>query len=307
MKYYPYLRGRQNELIALRELATKKLLSGNIIPIVEPLTVSSTFLSTLKAFRDNNLKLAVIMNPEYGSFFQDKYKEDIKKEIINLLNDEDLVIKAYIMENDLDLSNKDIHNLLIVNKKHDSFDDFFKIFKDGNYPLITLIPDDRLFKRKLNSDNKVLLEDCFNKQARNSDYENEIDEFFSDGLQLSDDGYDGFSDYSIVGKEYVESGFAPSTVVIHLVYYKDDDLRIHHFTSANNDNVNDVAGMYGKSVEKLYNWNLKNDVYETEGLKNFLDSYIEQKYPGLGVVKRWSIMHHLQLIDYLLRDNNENR
>ena len=304
MKYYPYLRGRQNELIALRELATKKLLSGNIIPIVEPLTVSSTFLSTLKAFRDNNLKLAVIMNPEYGSFFQDNDKEDIKKEIINLLNDEDLVIKAYIMENDLDLSNKDIHNLLIVNKKHDSFDDFFKIFKDGNYPLI---PDDRLFKRKLNSDNKVLLEDCFNKQARNSDYENEIDEFFSDGLQLSDDGYDGFSDYSIVGKEYVESGFAPSTVVIHLVYYKDDDLRIHHFTSANNDNVNDVAGMYGKSVEKLYNWNLKNDVYETEGLKNFLDSYIEQKYPGLGVVKRWSIMHHLQLIDYLLRDNNENR
>ena len=307
MKYYPYLRGRQNELIALRELATKKLLSGNIIPIVEPLTVSSTFLSTLKAFRDNNLKLAVIMNPEYGSFFQDNDKEDIKKEIINLLNDEDLVIKAYIMENDLDLSNKDIHNLLIVNKKHDSFDDIFKIFKDGNYPLITLIPDDRLFKRKLNSDNKVLLEDCFNKQARNSDYENEIDEFFSDGLQLSDDGYDGFSDYSIVGKEYVESGFAPSTVVIHLVYYKDDDLRIHHFTSANNDNVNDVAGMYGKSVEKLYNWNLKNDVYETEGLKNFLDSYIEQKYPGLGVVKRWSIMHHLQLIDYLLRDNNENR
>ena len=302
MKYYPYLRGRQNDLIALRELATKKLLSGNIIPIVEPLTVSSTFLSTLKAFRDNNLKLAVIMNPEYGSFFQDNDKEDIKKEIINLLNDEDLVIKAYIMENDLDLSNKDIHNLLIVNKKHDSFDDFFKIFKDGNYPLITLIPDDRLFKRKLNSDNKVLLEDCFNKQARNSDYENEIDEFFSDGLQLSDDGYDGFSDYSIVGKEYVESGFAPSTVVIHLVYYKDDDLRIHHFTSANNDNVNDVAGMYGKSVEKLYNWNLKNDVYETEGLKNFLDSYIEQKYPGLGVVKRWSIMHHLQLIDYLLRE-----
>lgn len=307
MKYYPYLRGRQNELIALRELATKKLLSGNIIPIVEPLTVSSTFLSTLKAFKDNNLKLAVIMNPEYGSFFQDNDKEDIKKEIISLLNDEDLVIKAYIMENDLDLSNEDIHNLLIINKKHDSFDEFFKIFKDGNYPLITLIPDDRLFKRKLNSDNKVLLEDCFNKQARNSDYENEIDEFFSDGLQLSDDGYDGFSDYSIVGKEYVESGFAPRNVVIHLIYNEDDDLRIHHFTSTNNDNVIDIAGMYGKSVEKLYQWSEENNVYKTEGLKNFLESYLNQKYPGLGVVKRWSIMHHLQLVDYLLRDANENR
>ena len=307
MKYYPYLRGRQNELIALRELATKKLLSGNIIPIVEPLTVSSTLLSTLKAFKDNKLKLAVIMNPEYGSFFQDNDKEDIKKEIINLLNDDDLVIKAYIMENDLDLSNEDIHNLLIINKKHDSFDEFFKTFKDGKYPLITLIPDDRLFKRKLNSDNKVLLEDCFNKQARNSDYENNKDEFFSDGLQLYDDGFDGFSDYSIVGKEYVESGFAPSTVVIHLIYNKDDDLRIHHFTSANNDNVNDIAGMYGKSVEKLYNWNQKYNVYKTQGLKDFLESYSNQKYPGLGVVKRWSIMHHLQLVDYLLRDINENR
>ena len=34
--YFPYLRGRQFELIALRELVEKDVLSGRIMPIIEP-------------------------------------------------------------------------------------------------------------------------------------------------------------------------------------------------------------------------------------------------------------------------------
>ena len=34
--YFPYLRGRQFELIALRELVGKDVLSSRITPIIEP-------------------------------------------------------------------------------------------------------------------------------------------------------------------------------------------------------------------------------------------------------------------------------
>lgn len=42
--YFPYLRGRQFELIALRELLEGKRISEKVIPIIEPVKPSSTLL-----------------------------------------------------------------------------------------------------------------------------------------------------------------------------------------------------------------------------------------------------------------------
>ena len=41
--YFPYLRGRQYELLALRELAQDGLLGSHVIPVIEPLKITSTF------------------------------------------------------------------------------------------------------------------------------------------------------------------------------------------------------------------------------------------------------------------------
>ena len=54
--YFPYLRGRQYELLALRELIGNNRLSDKIIPVIEPVKITSTLLSTIKAFTDNNKK-----------------------------------------------------------------------------------------------------------------------------------------------------------------------------------------------------------------------------------------------------------
>lgn len=45
--YFPILRGRQFELLALRECVNQGLLSNKIIPIVEPVKVSSTYTKTV--------------------------------------------------------------------------------------------------------------------------------------------------------------------------------------------------------------------------------------------------------------------
>lgn len=41
--YYPYFRGRQNELLCLRELLDANRLSDHITPVLEPVKFSSTF------------------------------------------------------------------------------------------------------------------------------------------------------------------------------------------------------------------------------------------------------------------------
>lgn len=48
--YFPYLRGRQYELLALRDLLNEDLLSPYVIPIIEPVKVASTILTTINAF-----------------------------------------------------------------------------------------------------------------------------------------------------------------------------------------------------------------------------------------------------------------
>lgn len=50
--FYPYFRGRQYELIALREMLLNKNYSKNVIPIIEPVKVSSMLISTIQAYID---------------------------------------------------------------------------------------------------------------------------------------------------------------------------------------------------------------------------------------------------------------
>ena len=69
--YFPYLRGRQFELIALRELVEKDVLSGKITPIIEPVKLSSTLVKTIETYRANNKQLAIITNPKVGGFNSD--------------------------------------------------------------------------------------------------------------------------------------------------------------------------------------------------------------------------------------------
>lgn len=115
---------------------------------------------------------------------------------------------------------------------------------------------------------------------------------------MESDNYVGFGDYSIVGREYIESGFAPYAVAIHIVYFADDSsLRIKHFVSDSNDDISDVAGKFYEAVTKLHNWYVRGQEKQlTTGLKILLDHYENQTYPGLPTLKKLSIMHHLELV-----------
>ena len=67
--YFPYLRGRQYELLALRELVSRGLISNKVIPIVEPVKLSTTLDNTIAEFIRANHNIADIRNPAVGDIY----------------------------------------------------------------------------------------------------------------------------------------------------------------------------------------------------------------------------------------------
>lgn len=307
--YLPYLRGRQFELLALRELLEKKLIGNKIIPIVEPIKPTSTLIKTLKLYTINKRNLAIIMNPKVGKFVADLKKmreNDKNNNIVKLLFDsmkKENAIKAYIMNDKISQKIKFKENkdkFIIINNNRDAIDYYLDVYSNV-FPMFTLIPDDRIFKRRVEN-GKVLFSDRFKKRERNVDYIKEEDEFFSDDhLFFNDEGYKGFSDYSVVGQEFNDSGFAPLAVAIHIVYFDNKkNLRIRHFVSDSNEDIKDPAGKFGEALKKLVFWVDDNKIPLTEALKQFNELYHMGKYPGLGTVKKLSIMHHIELVNKYL-------
>lgn len=59
-------------------------------------------------------------------------------------------------------------------------------------------------------DDIIVMDDSYRKAKRNIDYSEKPDETFSrNHLVYKKRGFAGFSDFSIVGKDFEESGFAP--------------------------------------------------------------------------------------------------
>jgi len=64
--YYPYFRGKQFELILLRDNAIF-LADNSIHPIIEPVKENFTALTkTMKALHESNAESTVIINPQVG-------------------------------------------------------------------------------------------------------------------------------------------------------------------------------------------------------------------------------------------------
>lgn len=302
--YLPILRGRQFELLALRELLNKNILSNKVIPIIEPVKVSTTFMKTIETFIEKDRKIVIIRNPKVGSWNKEIEKESnssIKTFMENLSNNN--VIFAYYLDEHIEINikreRKEPQEIILICDNQNYLELYEKYFYEKT-PLYNLVPDKRDFRRRIKN-NLVICEDHFNKKNRNVDYYDIKSEFFSsDHLYYKDDGYEGFSDFSIIGKDYNETGFAPYAVAIHIVYFDpEENLQVAHFVSETNDDITNPAGKFAEAVQKLVNWNNEKKLY-TVGIKAFEYDYNNENYPGLGVIKKYSLMNHLELISKFL-------
>jgi hypothetical protein len=141
------------------------------------------------------------------------------------------------------------------------------------------------------------LDDYFKVQDRNVDYLN-IDEsdFSSDYKYYENDWYKWFSDFLTIWNDYSDWWFRPRAVAMHISYMNNDTIMIKHFVSDSNWDLSNVAWKFEEANEKLINWYTTSNIPNTKALDIFKELHESQHFPWLWVLKKLSIMNHIELV-----------
>lgn len=314
--YYPFLRARQFELIALRELAIEGALQGVITPVLEPVRKSTSGLDlAFNIFRERKTPTYFVVNPSVGELpgdkegFCDYLKEvDASCEIVQpafhylagrsnnsryiegLIESRGLTNCMLLLGKDIEVGDSGLEQLLKL---------------PAISALNVLEPDrNRSLKRNLSKSGKLVIrfDDKFDAMPRNQDYLEVAERLFSEEhAYYKSDDFDGFSDYTVLSDEFAEGGGAPRAVVIHLTYLKTpEQIWIRHFTSVTNDSIANVQGKFNEAAAKAVQF-CQQKLLSNSAIDELTRYFNEQRYPGLGTVKKISIKNHLLVVGGYLR------
>jgi len=307
--YLPFLRGKQFELLALRELASLPLIGSKISPIIEPVKKDLKSVETaIKVLSQVNVEIQLIVNPENGELkksYVPIFESITRLRSLGFQN----IVPTYLIANERDYtffkSTAQEHNhldsgysLILLNQISNITE--LKAIANSSNLKVNLIHVNHLIslRRGFPLGSLGFLSDPFNRQKRNVDYLDSEDEIYSsDCFYYQNEGFAAFSDYLTIGSEYIEGGMLPYAVAIHLTY-KDEEgenIRIRHFLSDNNEDISDTAGKFGEALSKLVAFIDQQEIH-TIASEQFRQYHERGAYPGLGVLKKLSIMHHIELI-----------
>ncbi len=310
--YYPYFRGKQFELLALREQASL-LAESNIHPIIEPVKKNLKPLRrTIRELIKNVLEFTLIINPKYGDFKNDN------SPLLDLISDGGLDEYPGLYLGFIIRPGANINELRRVLESYNNYN--FSIIHYGFSDARSLLPiiseasnvkkhifienhSSQTYQRQLTGDDvaRVLIRDGF-KIMRNADYPE--GEHFSD-LHLTYPEYqmDGFGDFLIVGDHYTVTGGRPYAVTIHITYLdENNDMHIRHFISDRTETRADTSGKFGEAVAKLAAELRNRDtlIHHSDACDEYIELCDAGHFPQLGYMKKLSMQHHLELLaDFL--------
>lgn len=319
--YFPYFRGKQYELVAIRNQAKFFKDGGKMIPIIEPVRSNiSPLKKAIDVLIKEEARFVLVFNPQVGlldrkhpEFSEAEYKQFKSEVIEGQLSGYDKYYLGYIVTPNTDL--KDMSNFLAKYNAQDmvfihqsSYSDSGKLAErinsSGRVKMNIFEEKTSRSYRKLFGDiPRVIVEDAFNAAEKNSDYPDS--EFFSDHINAyADEGYYGFGDFLIVGREFRETGGPAYSVAIHISYRNEDgDLWVKHFLSHSQKMLPvNPAGKFLEAAKKLEEFvaGSSNASFQTEACREFIELAKKQDYPGLGYVKKLSMQHHLELMNQIL-------
>ncbi|MFC6163561.1 sce7725 family protein [Lactiplantibacillus dongliensis] len=299
--YYPYLRGRMYDLLALKELVQQHALGPKIVPIIEPVRDSKELQQTIAALITAKQPFSVIANPQVSVYGLNDTKLYPLPDLSQVPFFQPSAILAADFSRDFLTTTPGQTNLLIAR----------------NYPLLkayhqtavlrqvdkVLIPDEARL-RALAGTKAVLLTDPMPFIPHVAEYADLTDDYFAPAYwygRLADGQY--FGDYSMVGSHYFDKGMPSRAIALHLIYVTvDGHLRVHHFVSDSNESMRGQKQKFFEALTKLVTWAPAHlqGLNETPALRTLLAFADHDKFPGLGTIKKLSLMHHLQLMHRLL-------
>lgn len=304
--YYPYFRGKQYELITIRETAPL-LSSSGFVPIIEPVREALGGLDkALKAVCEAKGHAIVIVNPYHGDHREngigitDLLQNYSEKESISagILLRQDMSIDEIL---ELCKRHTD-HNLTFIHSgftkgKELAFEigklqlPFRSVFNEEYSP--------KTYRKHFSGGERFLLRDGF-KRRRNRDYPSV--ELFSDlNVTFEEEGMNGFGDFLIVGDDYSESGGPAYAVAIHITFIdsdNDDSIGIYHFVSTSQDTPTDPAGKFAEALDKLITKldSGSSKIFDTAAIAELRNLHTKGHFPGLGYLKKLSMNHHIETL-----------
>lgn len=310
--YYPFIRGKQFELVMLREMAPR-IAEWGFVPIIEPVKGNFPALKrALDKLIGNNCRFILIANPSVGELKKDSSSlweeifdgplKDYKNYSAGLsLTAEDSLATAKEFFDAHSVPITIIHNgfsdgkglAAVISEKQPNLSNH--VFVDQH--------SSSLYRKHFKGITRVLVEDGF-KSRNNKDYP--PSEPFSElYLTYSESGCDAFGDFLIVGSDYKDGGGPAYAIAIHLTYADpgaDDAIAIKHYKSVRVDTHKDPAGKFFEALTKLADDVQAKDslILKTTAVEEYLQLYKDQHFPGLGYVKKLSMQHHVELMAHLL-------
>ena len=306
--YHPYFRGKQYELITIREMAPL-LKAAGFRPIIEPVRKELSGLEKApRAVIDANGRAIVIVNPHHGdlSGAGEPLTKLLKQSFLGLPSisagilleqgmTTDEALKCYQLHSD--------HNPVLI---HAGFTEAKALSEKVGKPT----PDQchvfferycgKLYEKHFNGAHRVLLRDGFQRKQRNKDYA-KLEPFSDLHATFEDERMDGFGDFLIVGDDYTEGGGPAYAVAIHLTFIdpdQDDSMFIYHFISERQETPTDPAGKFAEALKEMMKTldGPRSKVLETSAVKEFRLLHKQGHFPGLGYVKNLSMNHHIETL-----------
>lgn len=316
VKYYPYLRGKQYELLALRALCEElsKEDRSKLHPIIEPVKradCDTPTMTALSAMHTSGVAFSYIMNPQSGDFENNTeifFPEGIKSKLDEyrgwmpafILNGDTDWLKAQI---DYLVTENQFKRIMLVLPKNEDVGKWNALMgRDETHTIVCCDSDSPSTRRQVRRHNKsiVRLDDCFQMEARNKDFRGKEDQRFNDNVAFyEEEGYAGFGDYTTLPGAFVKGGMLPWVVAIHMTYNKnEEEVWIHHFLSKTNDNgIENIQGKFREAAEQVkVFFEQQYPLDATPAVGKLHQFVVDGHYPGLGTLKKISIEHHITLM-----------
>lgn len=305
--YYPYFRGKQYELIAIRENA-ERMSHAAIVPIIEPVKQNLSGLRrALEALIEHNLRFVLIVNPQCGELC-DIDPAHINEVINDTLSEYRNFSVGYIASQDTSLqevisfANSSARPVTIVHSGYQRGRELADALLNLNKVTEHIFIEEacsKLYRKHFSGKPRVLIRDGFIKRKNR---EHPDVEHFSDlHITYPDESVDGFGDFLIVGDDYSESGGPAYAIAIHLTFIdpaEDDDMFVKHYVSDRTNSPVDPGGKFLEALQKLADdvTSRNSKIFQSDAVKEFVKCHKRGHYPGLGYVKKLSMQHHIELM-----------
>ncbi len=306
MNYFPFLRGKQNELMAVRDLASNIAKHRRVIPIIEPVKANSTTRISIDRFIEESMPFLFICNPIHGEFKDNA--AGISTGLINqtLIEYDNWTPSLYVIDGQKAVQELEgfintygaNYPLALIYYGRPQQNAVRKMIKENDFRWHVFM-DGRVesaYIQSVSDDSCVLVSDRFVRKPRNADYPEK--EFFTDlNTVAGNPNRSHFGDFSI-GDHYTETGGPAHAVALHHVHYakRSRTLDISHFIS---DRIHTSVDTPGKIIEALNHLVESLDTFQpnnTQACLEYREMNKHEQSKGLGYMKRLAIKHHLEIM-----------